>query len=192
MFVRLCQPFLVSGIGLAFYLVIESPLYITLFFLGVMVAISFANRRRLAKLAARRLMAVTPLPPSSSLSDGDDLLDEQAGEEEASISYSISSESIASALGLSYGDDGLDEDGRDLSSIVFSEERSDIHHAAPPLDYDKDCDNDSSSSIYNSPVEDDDGDSDKDRDWDQQHSSEDVYEIYGEGELDPELFLELQ
>jgi hypothetical protein len=94
MFVRFCQPFLVSGIVLAFYLVIRSPLYITLFFLSAMSAISYANRRRLAKLAARRLMAVTPLPSN-------DQLDEQADEDDASISYSISSESLASALGLS-------------------------------------------------------------------------------------------
>ena len=65
MFVRFCQPFLVSGIVLAFYLVIESPLYITFFFLSAMAAVFFANRRRLSQLAARRLcMVVTPLPTS--------------------------------------------------------------------------------------------------------------------------------
>ena len=88
---------------------------------------------------------------------------------------------------VSDGNDGLDEDGQELS-IVYSEKRSDIHHAAP-LDCDNDCDNDSSSSIYSSPVEDED-DGESDEDWDQD-SSEDMYEIYGEGELDPDLFLEL-
>ena len=108
-------------------------------------------------MAARRLMAVAPLP-SSSVSDDND---------------------------------GLDEDGQELSIVYSSENRSDIRHAAP-LDCDNDCDNDSSSSIYSSPVEDEeDGENDEDRDWDQ-GSSEDIYEIYGEGELDPDLFLELQ
>ncbi len=105
MFVLLCQPFLVSGIGLAFYLVIESPLYITLFFLGAMVAISFANRRRLAKLAARRLVAVTPLPPSSAVNtstEGEMRIDIESDDKELSISYSITSESVVSATPSSF------------------------------------------------------------------------------------------
>eukprot|EP01035_Chromulina_nebulosa_P027316 gene27316-35900_t len=62
MFVRLCQPFLVSGIVLVFYMVIKSPIYISLFFLSVIMVAVYANRRRLSKLASRRLMEVTPLP----------------------------------------------------------------------------------------------------------------------------------
>ena len=69
-----------------------------------------------------------------------------------------------------------------------------LHHA-PPLDLAlvDDCDNDSSSSIYSSPKEDEDedgyDDQDGDRDW---VSGDAIYEVYDEGELDPELFLELQ
>jgi hypothetical protein len=74
------------------------------------------------------------------------------------------------------------------------------HHPAPldlDLDLAEDCDNDSSSSIYSSPVEDDDrydddGDRERDRDRDWEESGGGLYEVYGEGELDPDLFLELQ
>ena len=79
MFVRFCQPFLVSGIVLAFYLVIESPLYITLFFVSAAAAVFFANRRRLFQLASRRLMDVTPLPSSPSSSPLDNAVQNNSG-----------------------------------------------------------------------------------------------------------------
>ena len=101
MFVRFCQPFLVSGIVLAFSMVIESPLYIALFFLSAMGAIMYANRRGLSKLVfVRRSVLVTPLivgttPVTSTTgSDGGALL--LVSDEESSINYSISSESLVS------------------------------------------------------------------------------------------------
>eukprot|EP01036_Dinobryon_divergens_P026337 gene26337-biopygen21943 len=118
MFVRFCQPFLVSGIVLAFYLVIESPLYITLFFLSAMVAISYANRRRLAKLAARRLMAVTPLPSSSPVNTN---MDGVFAQENRSIRFSISSEPVVSAASSSFPSPlNSSEEGSYYSSIPDS------------------------------------------------------------------------
>eukprot|EP01036_Dinobryon_divergens_P035313 gene35313-biopygen27912 len=118
MFVRFCQPFVVSGIVLAFYLVIQSPLYITLFFLSVMVAIFCANRRRLAKLAAKRLMAVTPLPSSSPVNTP---MDEVVVHENCLISYSISSESDVSGAPSSFPSPlNSSEEGSYYSSIPDS------------------------------------------------------------------------
>lgn len=54
----------------------------------------------------------------------------------------------------------------------------------PDLDRDEDDYNLDSSSMYSSPLEDE----DEDQDWD----SSDIYESYGDSEVDPGLFLELQ
>ena len=110
MFVRFCQPFLVSAIILAFYMVIDSPLYIALFFLSVTMVVLYANRKRLSNyLHVREQHVVTPLLSSSSTStsppmppvimQGDDVHSNNnlvvLEEEDAfSISFSISSESL--------------------------------------------------------------------------------------------------
>lgn len=82
-------------------MVIESPLYIALFFLSATGAIMYANRRGLSKLVfVRRSVLVTPLilgttPVTSTTgSDGGALL--LVSDEESSINYSISSESLVS------------------------------------------------------------------------------------------------
>ena len=111
MFVRFCQPFLVSGIVLAFYMVIQSPLYIALFFLSALLAILFANRRRLlSRFVFNQFQSgsmdvmplITTLIPSDIVakkkktaivsSDA-----ELPADEESSISYSISSDTVSSA-----------------------------------------------------------------------------------------------
>ena len=102
MFVRICQPFLVSFIVLAFYLVIQSPLFIALFLVSAAALAVCANRRRLSLLLAQRLSVVTPLLPSSSSSLTVDPVEvaappaEENSEEEFSINFSVSSQSIAS------------------------------------------------------------------------------------------------
>jgi hypothetical protein len=102
MLVRICQPFLVSFIVLAFYLVIQSPLFIALFLVSAAALAVCANRRRLSLLLAQRLSVVTPLLPSSSSSLTVDLVEvaappaEENSEDEFSINFSVSSESIAS------------------------------------------------------------------------------------------------
>ena len=105
MFVRFCQPFLVSAIILAFYMVIESPLYIALFFISVAAAILYLNRHSVLKrLFPPRVSVavVVPLPSSPVVTTPDDdhtgILQrssnrEAASDEEFSISFSISSES---------------------------------------------------------------------------------------------------
>ena len=130
MFVRFCQPFLVSGIMLAFYLVIESPLYIMLFFLSAMVVIFYANRQRLARLTYKRLMAVTPLPSSSSpAAVNNEVLDEAA--DDLSISYSISSESLASAE-PSTGPVSTPAEGVVRSDGVWDEEDFSLNSSSDP------------------------------------------------------------
>ena len=62
MFIRTCQPFLISGIVLAFYLVIVSPVYTTLFFMSAVVVVMYANRKRLSTFVLKpRSVAVTPV-----------------------------------------------------------------------------------------------------------------------------------
>jgi hypothetical protein len=163
MFVRFCQPFLVSGIVLAFYLVIESPLHITLFFLGAMAVIFYANRRRLARLAARRLMAVTPLPSSGLV---DTRMDAAVLDKNRSISYSISSESVVSATPSSYPSPlNSSEEGSFYSSIPDSSlgnhNNVEAEHCEPEEvfylsvnDDEDDDDDDSCDSCYNSCDED--------------------------------------
>jgi hypothetical protein len=101
MFVRFCQPFLASGIVLAFYKVIESSLYIALFFLSATAAVLFANRQSLLKkFFSPRLSVITPLLPNSATAPVEEVEGnnsrEYGDDEELSISYSISSESLVS------------------------------------------------------------------------------------------------
>jgi hypothetical protein len=98
MLVRFCQPFLVTFIVLAFYLIIQSPLFITLFFVSVVALAVCVNRRRLSLLLAKRLSVVTPLPSSSLTVDPVEVAAppaEENSEDEFSINFSVSSESIS-------------------------------------------------------------------------------------------------
>ena len=130
MFVRSCQPFLVSGIVLAFYLVIKTPLYITLFFASAAVFFVYTNRRSLSRLLAKRLDVVTPLPSTSLTIDPVELvsplrrdIDE---DDEFSVNFSISSESIAASKEESFRSSSIasplntSEEGSFYSSLPLS------------------------------------------------------------------------
>ena len=78
-----------SGIVLAFYLIIESPVYITVFFLSFVVVVMYAFRRRLLNMELLQLSAVAPLSSSSIEHDNEP--------EEDLIDISISSDSSESS-----------------------------------------------------------------------------------------------
>ena len=87
MFVRSCQPFLVSGIVFAFYLVIKLPMFIVLFFSSAAIVVVYTNRRSLSsRFLAKQSSLVTPLPsnPIAIAPVGD----------EFSIDFTVSSESM--------------------------------------------------------------------------------------------------
>ena len=109
MFVRFCQPFLVSAIVLAFYMVIESPLYIALFFISALLVTLFANRKRLSKLISNHQRSVSAdVTPLITITTTDPpiirVTEIASNDEESSINYSISSETVSSARPDPMGD----------------------------------------------------------------------------------------